>query len=34
LHVWQIDIVNDAGTLICVSRLTMAIISAAKRGLR
>ena len=34
LHVWQIDLVNDAGTLVCTSRLTMAIISAAKRGLR
>jgi uncharacterized protein (TIGR00369 family) len=34
LHVWQIDIVNEAGTKICTSRLTMAIISVEKRGLR
>lgn len=26
-HVWQIDISNDAGQLICVSRITMAILS-------
>lgn len=26
-HVWQIDIANDAGQLICVSRITMAILS-------
>jgi 1,4-dihydroxy-2-naphthoyl-CoA hydrolase len=28
-HVWGIDIVNDANKLVCVSRITMAII---KRG--
>jgi 1,4-dihydroxy-2-naphthoyl-CoA hydrolase len=28
-HVWTIDIVNDSGKLVCISRLTMAII---KRG--
>ena len=26
-HVWQIDMVNDAGDLTCVSRLTMAILA-------
>ena len=26
-HVWQIDIHNDAGQLICASRITMAILS-------
>ena len=25
-HVWQIDMVNDAGELTCVSRITMAIL--------
>jgi len=25
-HVWTIDIVNDAGKLICISRLTVAVI--------
>ena len=28
-HVWTIDIVNDSGKLVCISRLTMAVI---KRG--
>ena len=28
-HVWTIDIVNDAGLLVCISRITMAVI---KRG--
>jgi 1,4-dihydroxy-2-naphthoyl-CoA hydrolase len=28
-HVWMIDIVNEAGKLICISRLTVAVI---KRG--
>jgi 1,4-dihydroxy-2-naphthoyl-CoA hydrolase len=28
-HVWAIDIVNDAGQLVCISRITMAVI---KRG--
>jgi uncharacterized protein (TIGR00369 family) len=28
-HVWTIDIVNDAGKLVCISRLTVAVI---KRG--
>jgi uncharacterized protein (TIGR00369 family) len=28
-HVWTIDIVNEAGKLVCVSRLTVAVI---KRG--
>ena len=28
-HVWAIEIVNEAGKLVCVSRLTMAVI---KRG--
>jgi uncharacterized protein (TIGR00369 family) len=26
-HVWQIDLVNDAGQLTCVSRITMAILN-------
>jgi uncharacterized protein (TIGR00369 family) len=26
-QVWQIDLVNDAGELICVSRLTMAVLT-------
>ena len=26
-HVWQIDLVNDAGELTCVSRITMAILA-------
>lgn len=26
-HVWQIDMVNEAGELTCVSRLTMAILA-------
>jgi 1,4-dihydroxy-2-naphthoyl-CoA hydrolase len=26
-HVWQIDLVNDAGELVCVSRITMAILA-------
>ena len=28
-HVWTIDIVNESGKLVCISRLTMAVI---KRG--
>ena len=28
-HVWAIDITDDAGQLVCVSRLTMAILSQA-----
>ena len=28
-HVWTIDIVNEAGQLVCISRITMAVI---KRG--
>ena len=28
-HVWTIDIVNEAGLLVCISRITMAVI---KRG--
>ena len=26
-HVWQIDMVNDAGQMTCVSRITMAILA-------
>lgn len=26
-HVWQIDMVNDAGEMTCVSRITMAILA-------
>jgi 1,4-dihydroxy-2-naphthoyl-CoA hydrolase len=25
-HVWQIELVNDAGELVCVSRITMAVL--------
>ena len=28
-HVWQIELVNEAGQLTCVSRITMAILAAA-----
>ena len=28
-HVWEIKITNEAGKLVCISRLTMAIISAS-----
>lgn len=28
-HVWQIEISNERGQLVCVSRITMAILSAA-----
>ncbi len=31
-HVWAIDIVNDAGKLVCTSRLTMAIIRRGVLG--
>jgi 1,4-dihydroxy-2-naphthoyl-CoA hydrolase len=27
-HVWAIDIVNEAGELVCVSRLTIAVVKA------
>lgn len=30
-HVWSIEIVNEAGKLVCVSRLTMAVIRAENR---
>jgi len=30
-HVWAIEIVNEAGKLVCVSRLTMAVIRANSR---
>jgi 1,4-dihydroxy-2-naphthoyl-CoA hydrolase len=30
-HVWTIEIVNEAGKLVCVSRLTMAVIRANSR---
>ena len=26
-HVWQIDMVNDAGEMTCVSRITMAVLA-------
>jgi uncharacterized protein (TIGR00369 family) len=26
-HVWQIELVNDAGELVCVSRITMAVLA-------
>jgi 1,4-dihydroxy-2-naphthoyl-CoA hydrolase len=31
-HVWTIDIVNDAGNLVCTSRLTIAIIRRGSLG--
>ena len=31
-HVWAIDIVNDAGKLVCTSRLTVAIIRRGALG--
>jgi 1,4-dihydroxy-2-naphthoyl-CoA hydrolase len=31
-HVWIIDIVNDAGNLVCTSRLTIAIIRRGSLG--
>ena len=31
-HVWTIDIANEAGKLVCTSRLTMAIISRGALG--
>jgi 1,4-dihydroxy-2-naphthoyl-CoA hydrolase len=30
-HVWTIEIVNEAGKLVCASRLTMAVIRADSR---
>ncbi|RMX04798.1 hotdog fold thioesterase [Corticibacter populi] len=27
-HVWQIEIVDDAGKMVCISRITMAILDA------
>jgi len=32
-HVWVIDIVNEAGKLVCTSRLTMAVIRRGSLGL-
>ena len=31
-HVWSIDIVNEAGKLVCISRLTVAIIRRGSIG--
>ena len=31
-HVWGIDIVDEAGALVCISRLTMAVIVKARSG--
>jgi 1,4-dihydroxy-2-naphthoyl-CoA hydrolase len=31
-HVWGIDIVDEAGTLVCISRLTMAVIPRPRPG--
>jgi len=31
-HVWSIDIVNEAGKLVCISRLTVAIIRRGSLG--
>ena len=33
-QVWEIRIVDDAGNLVCVSRLTMAVVPGAAFGLR
>jgi acyl-coenzyme A thioesterase PaaI-like protein len=30
--VWSIDIVDDAGALVCVSRLTIAVIERPRSG--
>jgi len=32
-HIWVIDIVNEAGKLVCTSRLTMAILKRTPRSL-
>ena len=29
-HVWSIEIVNEAGALVCISRLTMAVLERAR----
>jgi 1,4-dihydroxy-2-naphthoyl-CoA hydrolase len=31
-QVWGIDIVDEAGALVCISRLTMAVIARSRRG--
>jgi 1,4-dihydroxy-2-naphthoyl-CoA hydrolase len=31
-HVWTIEIVNEAGKLVCISRLTMAVIRVENRA--
>jgi 1,4-dihydroxy-2-naphthoyl-CoA hydrolase len=31
-QVWGIDIVDEAGALVCISRLTMAVIPSPRRG--
>lgn len=31
-HVWQIEMVDDAGRLTCISRITMAVLDAARSG--
>ena len=31
-HVWSIDIVNEAGKLVCISRLTVAVIRRGSLG--
>jgi uncharacterized protein (TIGR00369 family) len=31
-HVWGIDIVNEAGALVCIARLTMAVIARPRSG--
>jgi uncharacterized protein (TIGR00369 family) len=31
-HVWGIDIVDEAGALVCISRLTMAVIPRVRGG--
>jgi uncharacterized protein (TIGR00369 family) len=31
-HVWTIDIVNEAGKLVCISRLTVAVIRRGSLG--
>jgi len=31
-HVWGIEIVNEAGALVCISRLTMAVLERKVTG--
>jgi 1,4-dihydroxy-2-naphthoyl-CoA hydrolase len=31
-HIWSIEIVDDSGTLICISRMTLAVLESKKNG--